>query len=244
MACKKALEVKKKEEIKESSIVRSDQRRITENKRATATNFSNFFCSRTDRCATFGAHESAREDKTLMQEIRRPDEFDGKQFEKIPPDFVRDFLTYSINSSRLLLEAITKADTKCIAQIPVMLTMYGGYYLWIKPIVTSNHLMRNLFYVNTSVVAIAVTLCVICLWVRTIPFPPSVPMVIDWLRDKDVETVKKSLFPQLFFNLADAEYRCRFIVNRKGILLKLSQLVFLIFLLISLISAVISIHVK
>lgn len=169
---------------------------------------------------------------------------DAHNFEKIPENYVRDFLTYAINSTRLIHESITRCDTKAAAQIPVLLTFYGGYYLWIKNYISRDSLLLIAFYSNTVLVALSIFFSILCLWVRSIPLPPSIPNVLVWLKDKDNETVHTSLFPSLFFNLGEAEYKNFKVVQGKSHMLRMSQITSLIFLLIVLISAVVSVNLK
>lgn len=168
-----------------------------------------------------------------------PEIQDAHNFEKIPENHVRDFLTYAINSTRLIHDSIMRCDTKAAAQIPVSLTFYGGYYLWIKNYVSRDSLLLIAFYFNTALVALSILFSILCLWVRNIPLPPSIPNVLIWLNGKDNETVQTSLFSSIFFNLAEAEYKSFKVVLSKSHMLRLSQMTLLVFLLVVLISAII-----
>ncbi len=178
----------------------------------------------------------------LMPQIPKIE--DAHNFGKIPENHIRDFLTYAINSTRLIHDSIMRCDTKAAAQIPVLLTFYGGYYLWVKNFLLQSSLLVFTFYLNTTLVAFSILFSILCLWVRSIPLPPSIPNVLYWLRDKDEETIKSHMFPSLFFNVAEAEFANFKTVQSKSVLLRLSQITSLLFIVLILFSAIISVNLK
>ncbi len=167
---------------------------------------------------------------------------DASNFEKISDNNINELLSYSTNISKLYLESASRLETKASAEIPIVLTLFAGYYLWIKDYLKYNMYLLYLFYLNIILLSIAILLCFICILVRRIPYPPSISGILEWLKDKDIKTINKSLYASILFNILLFEQNINITILNKANILRISQIVVLAFILLVFISSIISIH--
>lgn len=177
----------------------------------------------------------------LMLRIYKPLIEDISQFEKLNEANLKQLLSYSDSSLKIIFDAINRCDSKAIAQIPFILTLYGAYGVWVKNCLVTDISQKYIFYINTMFVLLILFLCFMCLWVRVLKTQPPISNILAWIKNEPNDTLEKRLIPTILLKVAEAEFDNYRVLGIKSNILKISQGVIFITIALILIGILLSI---